>query len=455
MSRSIPLILVFCIIVLAVSLDDLTKEGVALRDAGKYDEAILKFQQVLSSKPKHAGANYELGQTYLKKSDGQNAVKYFKDALDFGYDEVKCRTGLGLANIVAENYSEAVAEFQILTQLQPNNPEFLTLYADASLQGGTSGLAEDLYRQALKANSSYVPAMFGLANFFRNKRMADSTLSYYKKVKATQPDYAQVYLALGTFYAEKKDSVKSFVEINKYMQLKPKDYNGPKTMADIYVKMKNYKNAELYQLKAISLGDTATSSLRFLAFIDKQLKKWPEHKEILKQIVLRTPDDVAVWKELAEAYTKLDSAAGANQAYAQVVRIDTTYIPTIAFERGLVYYSLTKYDSAIAWFTKKVQYDSISAGPYFNRAIAYYQLKKYKETIKDLEKYLKLKPKSVQAWVLLSQTYWFDSNKQAAIKACKEALKLDPKNKDANKLMKELKRPPKKTYEDYWDYGDE
>lgn len=253
MAKFIMSMLIILIGAWAGSVDDRVKEGVALRESGNYDQAILKLQEALKSKPKHPEANYELGQTYMKKADYENALKYLKDAFDYGYDEVKARLALGLAYRAAEHCSDAVNEFQILVQLQPNNAEYCYYYADASLRCGTSGLAEGLFRQALKLDPAYIPAMLGLGDFFRNKRIYDSAQTYYEKAKAAKPDYAPTYLVLSTFYAERKDSVKSLAAVQKYIQLQPRDYKGYNALAEIQSKKKNWEGAILNTAKAVSL----------------------------------------------------------------------------------------------------------------------------------------------------------------------------------------------------------
>src|SRR5436309_12213089 len=47
----------------------LTREGVALYDAGHLEEAIAKYRQALAADPKNATASYELGLTLAAKGD--------------------------------------------------------------------------------------------------------------------------------------------------------------------------------------------------------------------------------------------------------------------------------------------------------------------------------------------------------------------------------------------------
>jgi tetratricopeptide (TPR) repeat protein len=50
------------------------REGIALYDQGKYDEAMLRFDQILKSSPNNSGAMYEKAQTLDKLRQFQMAI---------------------------------------------------------------------------------------------------------------------------------------------------------------------------------------------------------------------------------------------------------------------------------------------------------------------------------------------------------------------------------------------
>jgi len=195
------LIFLMIALVWSVSIDDLLKEGIALRDAGRYDEAIYKFQQILKSKSRHPQTNFELGKTYLEKNDCDNAIIFLKNALDFGFDKFQGHFTLGQAYEACGNNVEAQLEYSEVVRLKPNDPECLCCQARVSQQ---SIISESLYQQALKINSKYIPAIVGLANLYANNKQYDKALSYYQMAKTTKPDYSPTYFSTGNFYLQQK-----------------------------------------------------------------------------------------------------------------------------------------------------------------------------------------------------------------------------------------------------------
>ncbi|MFA5032518.1 MAG: tetratricopeptide repeat protein [bacterium] len=443
----------FSATVWADSSEKFLKEGVVLRDADNVEQAILKFQEILKSKPKHPGANFELGKSYVMKSDYENGIKYLKNALDCGYDELKVRLALAEAYQTSDNSVEASIEYQLILDLNPNSAEVHTLLGNVYLNGGNSTVAEEQYKKALQLNSSYVDALLGLGNLYQKQKKYEEALSFYSKAQKINPNYAPTYLALSSFYATQKKHENGITELQKYIQLNPKDPKGYTALANIYSQTKDYNNAINEMNKAVSYSDTSLSSLKFISVLYNQAGMSLKEKEVLSEIVLKDSTNVGIWIDLAKAYSKIDSFPAAIYAYNKAFSLDSTLESTFCFELGLACFQATKYDSSELLFSKKIERDSLAAGAYFNRALARIQLKKYKEGIVDLQKGLEIKPNYAQGHLWLAQTYGFLGMKQKAKAECAEVIKIDSTNKEVKDVLKSLEQPAKKepTYEDYLD----
>jgi tetratricopeptide (TPR) repeat protein len=454
----------------AVSLDQLFKQGVALRDSGKVAEAIDKFNQVLKAKPKHSPANYELGKIYLKIGDGANAEKFLNNALTYGYDEMKVHMALVSAYMIEGKSQEAIMELQMILEKKPNNPEFHTLLGDAYLQKtGTLSLAEEEYRTALGYDSMYVPAIVGMGNYFKAKRQPTEAGAIYEKAIKINPKYSPAYYSYALLLAEKKLYDRSIAELNEFIKLDPRNPVGYSKLADMYSKLaetnaqeklKDYETAVSYVNQSVVLGDTSLGTLKFLSFLLRKASRPSDNKEVLKKILLKNPNEVTTWIELGQTYAKLDSYALAIPAYFKAVSIDTAQWTNLAFTLGFAYYQVNKFDSAVVMFTEKIKRDTLAAGAYFNRALARIPINKNDPLIvKDLEKGLKIQPNYIQGHLWLAQTYHYLGNKAKARLEYNIVLKLDPKNKDAKDglhLLDQLVVKPVEhvNYQDDYDPGD-
>jgi tetratricopeptide (TPR) repeat protein len=454
-SRIIILLIAFVLISWAASIDQLMKEGVALRDSGKIDQSITKFEQILKSKSKNPEANYNIGISYYKKADFETALKYLNNALKFGFDPIKTHIALGQVYQTKGDKQQGEFEYNQALQLNPRSPELHTLLAYVYLDNRSFTLAEQEYNNALKIDTAYLPAIVGLGNYYIQKRQSQDALNQYERAKAIDSNYAPTYYNLARYYTEKQDFVKSIENLNRYIQLNPKDPNGYIALAQNYSQGKNFPVAIDNFKLAQANGDTSLSTLKYLGYLYLRTKQPLEAREVLRQITTRSPEDVNAWVDFAKSYYQTDSFASAISAYQQAIKLDSTQLPILAFDIGLAYYQATKYDSSELWFTKEIEQDTLAAGAYINRALAYIMLKKYKESIKDLEKGVRLKPDYAQAHLWLAQVYASQKMDSKAKTEANKVLKLDPKNKEAKELLENLNKPPPVQPENYYDEEEE
>lgn len=109
-------------------------EGAALSNAGKHDEAIAKFEQVLKEVPKCVECHTNLGSIKAAKQDYPGAEASFKEALAVNPDSVEAYNGLATLYNTQKKYKEAQA-----------------MSAEAAKRGaaaGGGGNAGALYNQA-------------------------------------------------------------------------------------------------------------------------------------------------------------------------------------------------------------------------------------------------------------------------------------------------------------------
>ena len=78
------LLSVFSYVAFAQNKDDakaLVKQGITLNDAGKYDEAIAKYNEAIKADANYSTAYYEMGYTLFSTGKGKNALPYLEKVL--------------------------------------------------------------------------------------------------------------------------------------------------------------------------------------------------------------------------------------------------------------------------------------------------------------------------------------------------------------------------------------
>lgn len=156
----------------AQDFNDLMKQGIGLHNAGKYDEAIAKYNQALKLVPDNASANYEIAFslysakrpkeaiTYLEKASKDNRMTVPADAL--------------LASIYDEDNQtdKAIATYQEAIKIDPAYPQIYynmgIAYFRAKKYTEAESAAIEALKRAPKNPSNH--RLYGLVTFHQNKR---------------------------------------------------------------------------------------------------------------------------------------------------------------------------------------------------------------------------------------------------------------------------------------------
>ncbi|MBV9718528.1 MAG: tetratricopeptide repeat protein [Candidatus Eremiobacteraeota bacterium] len=123
------------------------------------NEAILYFRRALDSDARSIAALNGVGMAYLDLHDWATATEYLSDCLAIDALNYACLDNLGVARIQSGNYGAALARFKRAHQLEPERPEALVNFGYLEDQAGDWKRAVTYYVQAI-AVDPYVPESY-------------------------------------------------------------------------------------------------------------------------------------------------------------------------------------------------------------------------------------------------------------------------------------------------------
>lgn len=90
------------------------KEAAGLAEAGKIDEAIVKFRSIIDQSPFYALAHYGIGKAYLYKEGMlEDAIKHLKLSVTYDRNLAKGYFYLGHGLKLARRYEQAINSFKL------------------------------------------------------------------------------------------------------------------------------------------------------------------------------------------------------------------------------------------------------------------------------------------------------------------------------------------------------
>ena len=172
-------------------------EGAALSNAGKYDEAIAKFNEVLVDVPKCVECYLNIGSTYQLKKDYDQAEVAYKKALELKPDSTEAYNGLATVYNAQKKFKEA----------QEMSAE-ASKHAGA---GGAVGNPDTLYNQGVIAWN---------ANDFPKAQ------EHFSAALAVNPNHAESHFMLGKVYLNLGKLPEAAKEFETYTKVAPTGPNA-------------------------------------------------------------------------------------------------------------------------------------------------------------------------------------------------------------------------------------
>ena len=142
-------LLLLSFIILSCSERD-DREGLALYNQGKYEEAISFFDQYLEGHPKDARAYYNRGRSYEELGKLEKAEASFKEAVMLEPKDAQYKMSLGICQFKQKNYSYTVGNMEQILKENDRNVEAYILMGRSYSYMGEIQEAIDAFDSALR-----------------------------------------------------------------------------------------------------------------------------------------------------------------------------------------------------------------------------------------------------------------------------------------------------------------
>jgi tetratricopeptide (TPR) repeat protein len=183
----------------AAKLQALAAQGVEAMKAGRNDEAIAAFTNVIATVPTCADCYYNMAVAYTNKKEYAEAEAAYKKVIELKPDSAEAYTGLA-------NIYNAQKKFDLASEASANAAK----YSNSGVAGATGGSAEAIYNQGVI--------------LFNSQKFPDAKAQFEAAVK-TDPNMAMAHYQLGMTALNLGDFALAVSSLETYLKLDP---NGPK-----------------------------------------------------------------------------------------------------------------------------------------------------------------------------------------------------------------------------------
>jgi tetratricopeptide (TPR) repeat protein len=230
-------------------------------------------------------AHNNLGNALLKMGSVDEAIAQYQMALQINPDYAEAHNNLGNALLRKGNVDEAIAQYQKVLQIKPDYAKAHNNLGSALLQKGSMDEAIAHYQKALQIKPDDATACYNLGNALLQKGNVDEAIAHYQKALQIKPDYAEAQNNLGSVLLQKGNVDEAIVHCQKALQIKPDFAEAQNNLAWVLAtcpqaSLRNGNKAvELAQRANQLTGDGNPAVLGTLAAAYAEAGRFPEAVE--------------------------------------------------------------------------------------------------------------------------------------------------------------------------------
>jgi tetratricopeptide (TPR) repeat protein len=264
-----------------LSAADHVEQGIAYRDEGEFEKAIVAFERAIELDPDEAHAYRNLGTVYgdqdrweesaaayeraiqidpeFGQAYGDLMLSYIhlekipearaagEKALELAPDYAPAHNNLGLVYQEQGELDKAIAEFEKAIELDPDDPSPHTNLGIIYKEQGDFDLAIAEYERAIDLAPGDPKPHNNLGNVYKQQGEFEMAMAEYEKALQVDPDYPTAVASLGLLYAEQDMPDKAIVQFKTYLERWPDAAHREKVeawLAELESQRPEYKNAE-------------------------------------------------------------------------------------------------------------------------------------------------------------------------------------------------------------------
>ena len=342
-------------------------------------------------------------QIYMGNKDYNKAIEFYNQAIDLlkkdvDEAEAKGKQDKGALKNLSTCYYEVGQCYQQTGDYKLMSENFdKSLSIDDKYYNKIFEIRDELYRRFF--NEGVEP--FNKGDYQSSSEKFSLVIIIDPENMAAYKQRGLSYLQLGK-YEEALVDFRRVIELEGLLEVKGKDADLRKNIANIYYKLGRLDDAMIAYEEALALDPNDTHIISRLAMMYQEKGNSKEAIEMYDRAIAANPEKTDLW-----------------------------------FNRGILYFNMENYEEAVKSFNKVVELNPKDAESLMNLVNSLWMAGLFGQAIPYLEKAIAIDPENVQAWQFLSAACIKESAREDIDDSTKS--ELIKRGTEAIKRYKELK----------------
>lgn len=309
--------------------------------AGRLDEAISAYEELLASGPDDAAAHGLLGRVLSRKGDLDQALEALSKAAMLDPNATDPLFHLGLLHLKQGNAQASEACFGKILQLDPNNAGAHFGLGKVRLEENKLDAALDHFAAAIARRADYSEAHCNLGVVYEAKGKPANAMAAYRNALAANPDLANAHFNLALLLMKSGDRPGALHHIGKVAALNPGTADAWDIKGRLHHAMGDLESAASAYEQALAIDPNLSEAHNSLGVIHQMLGNYDAAVRSLKSALARRPDNVAARSNLGMALQfmgKTDEAMAALREAANAApdaaHIHSNYLFSVSHDEN-------------------------------------------------------------------------------------------------------------------------
>jgi tetratricopeptide (TPR) repeat protein len=409
-------------VALASGTNDARFAGLGLYHAGKFQEAIPYFDQVLASHKRDLEILIKRGACYLQLNRPLDALDDFDRVNEFSRWALQMFAGTdvsfaenwgnrGIALLMVGRDEEALESFRTSIHLwgQPQNqPQFMGAGDRAKMVRGRAGAYEGFgqayhrlgqdeqafqaYSQAISIDATDPNGFAGRGDVLATLKLFDTADADYTEAIRLDSTYSRAWCGRGIIRSELGRDELALADLDRAIALDR-----------AYAKAYSYRG-----------GLHTRRGQNELALADYDA------------LIRLLPGNAGAYKDRGGVLVRMSRFDRAIEDLTEAIRLDPKRATSYQ-NRGAAYNGLGQYERAIDDLTQAIELSHDNAGAFTNRGLAYFAVGRYDSAVADLSEAIQLAPKNAIPYFNRAEVFARLGFRDRALQDYDLASRLDPR----------------------------
>lgn len=408
-------------------------QGVRLKTQGRFDEALLKFNECLRIRQDDDAVYYALSQIYLIKDDYVKSSEAIRKAAELDPDNTWYIQELAYMYYETGDFANAVKSFGRLVEIEPRNIDWLYGYAEALVKNGEIMKAVEALD---KTEEQVGPSpQFNIQKYqlYVQAGNNDAAIKELEKGQKAFPKDPQIIATMVDHYFRNNEYSKAISKLEELVVADPSNGRAHLALADIYRQQGRKEDAykELFEAFPLLDVDLDTKMQVLISIHDSQEGVDPEAMQLVDLLVKTYPGEAKPLSIKGDFLLKQNDEKGALNAYRSALDYDNSLYP-IWNQVLIMEYQTAEFDLLFEDSKECLDLFPTMSIVYLLNGVSANQLKKHETALESLQSGIELviNDPAMKAEFngQIGEAYFGLKEYSEGTKFYKKAIELDPKS---------------------------